>query len=100
MAIEQAATLLGVIALHTRRILAVYRRDGAAAIAQGIGTTAEAVKRRLEGGTGAQGGQEQFEQDGQSFSQFMRYLAISINAGFDVGRRKTIEWKALANAAR
>ena len=30
----------------------------------------------------------------------MRYLAISINAGFEVGRRKTIEWKALVNAAR
>ena len=32
--------------------------------------------------------------------QLMRYLAISINAGFEVGRRKTIEWKALVNAAR
>ena len=31
--------------------------------------------------------------------QLMRYLAISINAGFEGGRHKTIEWKALVNAA-
>ena len=35
MTIEQAATLMGVSARHTRRILAAYRRDGAAAIAHG-----------------------------------------------------------------
>ena len=44
MTIEQAATLLGVSARHTRRILTAYRKDGAAAIAQDISTTAEAVK--------------------------------------------------------
>ena len=32
---EQAATLMGVSARHTRRILAAYRRDGAAALAHG-----------------------------------------------------------------
>ena len=31
MTIEQAATLMGVSTRHTRRILAAYRRDGAAA---------------------------------------------------------------------
>ena len=35
MTIEQAATLMGVSARHTRRILAAYRRDDAAAIAHG-----------------------------------------------------------------
>ena len=35
MTIEQAAALMGVSARHTRRILAAYRRDGAAAIAHG-----------------------------------------------------------------
>ena len=35
MTVEQAATLMGVSARHTRRILAAYRRDGAAAIAHG-----------------------------------------------------------------
>ena len=35
MTIEQAATLMGVSTRHTRRILAAYRRDGAAAIAHG-----------------------------------------------------------------
>ena len=35
MTLEQAATLMGVSARHTRRILAAYRRDGAAAIAHG-----------------------------------------------------------------
>ena len=35
MTTEQAATLMGVSARHTRRILAAYRRDGAAAIAHG-----------------------------------------------------------------
>ena len=35
MTIEQAATLMGVSARHTRRILAAYRREGAAAIAHG-----------------------------------------------------------------
>ena len=35
MTIEQAVTLMGVSARHTRRILAAYRRDGAAAIAHG-----------------------------------------------------------------
>ena len=32
--------------------------------------------------------------------QLMRYLAISINAGFEVGHRKTNEWRSLVNAAR
>ena len=35
MTTEQAATLMGVSARHTRRILATYRRDGAAALAHG-----------------------------------------------------------------
>ena len=35
MTIEQAATLMGLSTRHTRRILAAYRRDGAAAIAHG-----------------------------------------------------------------
>ena len=35
MTTEQAATLMGVSVRHTRRILAAYRRDGAAAIAHG-----------------------------------------------------------------
>ena len=35
MTIEQAAALMGVSTRHTRRILAAYRRDGAAAIAHG-----------------------------------------------------------------
>ena len=35
MTTEQVATLMGVSARHTRRILAAYRRDGAAAIAHG-----------------------------------------------------------------
>ena len=35
MTTEQAATLMGVSARHTRRILAAYRRDGAAALAHG-----------------------------------------------------------------
>ena len=44
MTIEQAATLLGVSARHTRRILTAYRRDGAAVITHRIGTIAEAAK--------------------------------------------------------
>lgn len=35
MTIEQASTLIGVSTRHTRRILAAYRKDGAAAIAHG-----------------------------------------------------------------
>ena len=35
MTTEQAATLMGVSTRHTRRILAAYRREGAAAIAHG-----------------------------------------------------------------
>ena len=35
MTTEQAATLMGVSARHTRRILAAYRREGAAALAHG-----------------------------------------------------------------
>ena len=35
MTTEQAATLMGVSARHTRRILAAYREDGAAALAHG-----------------------------------------------------------------
>ena len=35
MTLEQAATLMGVSARHTKRILAAYRRDGAAALAHG-----------------------------------------------------------------
>ncbi len=35
MALEQAATLMGVSARHTRRILAAYREEGAAALAHG-----------------------------------------------------------------
>ena len=35
MTTEQAATLMGVSTRHTRRILAAYREDGAAAIAHG-----------------------------------------------------------------
>ncbi len=35
MTTEQAATLMGVSTRHTRRILAAYRRDGAAALAHG-----------------------------------------------------------------
>ena len=35
MTTEQAATLMGVSTRHTRRILAAYRKDGAAAIAHG-----------------------------------------------------------------
>ena len=35
MTTEQAATLMGVSTRHTRRILAAYRQEGAAAIAHG-----------------------------------------------------------------
>ncbi len=35
MTIDQAATLVGLSARHTRRILAAYRKDGAAAVAHG-----------------------------------------------------------------
>ena len=35
MTIEQAATLMGLSARHTRRILAAYRKEGAAALAHG-----------------------------------------------------------------
>ena len=35
MTTEQAATLMGVSTRHTRRILAAYRKDGAAALAHG-----------------------------------------------------------------
>ena len=35
MTLEQAATLMGVSTRHTRRILAAYRREGAAALAHG-----------------------------------------------------------------
>ena len=35
MTLDQAATLMGVSPRHTRRILAAYREDGAAAIAHG-----------------------------------------------------------------
>ncbi len=35
MTIEQASTLMGVSTRHTRRILAAYRKDGAAALAHG-----------------------------------------------------------------
>ena len=35
MTMDQATTLMGVSARHTRRILAAYRRDGAAALAHG-----------------------------------------------------------------
>ena len=35
MTTEQAATLMGVSARHTRRMLAAYREDGAAALAHG-----------------------------------------------------------------
>ena len=35
MALDQAATLMGVTTRHTRRILAAYRERGAAAVAHG-----------------------------------------------------------------
>ena len=35
MTMEQAATLMGVSTRHTRRILAAYREEGAAALAHG-----------------------------------------------------------------
>ena len=35
MTLDQAATLMGVSTRHTRRILAVYRADGAAALTHG-----------------------------------------------------------------
>ena len=35
MTLEQAATLMGVSERHTRRILAAYREEGAAAVAHG-----------------------------------------------------------------
>ena len=35
MTLEQAATLMGVSTRHTRRILAAYREEGAAALAHG-----------------------------------------------------------------
>ena len=35
MTLDQAATLMGVSTRHTRRILAAYRADGAAALAHG-----------------------------------------------------------------
>ena len=35
MTLEQAATLMGVSERHTRRILAAYRKEGAAALAHG-----------------------------------------------------------------
>ena len=42
MTLDQAATLMGVSARHTRRILAAYRKEGAAALAHGNrGTTVD-----------------------------------------------------------
>ena len=41
MTTEQAATLMGVSARHTRRILAAYRRDGAAALGQSRSQTGQ-----------------------------------------------------------
>ena len=35
MTVDQAATLMGVSARHTRRILAAYTEEGAAALARG-----------------------------------------------------------------
>ena len=35
MTLDQAATLMGVTTRHTRRILAAYREEGAAAVAHG-----------------------------------------------------------------
>ncbi|MCY4653541.1 MAG: helix-turn-helix domain-containing protein, partial [Dehalococcoidia bacterium] len=35
MTIDQAATLMGVSTRHTRRLLAAYRKEGAAALAHG-----------------------------------------------------------------
>ena len=35
VSLDQAATLMGVSARHTRRILAAYREEGAAALAHG-----------------------------------------------------------------
>ena len=37
MTLDQAAILMGVSTRHTRRILAAYRQEGAAALAHGIG---------------------------------------------------------------
>ena len=36
MTMDQAAELMGVSPRHTRRMLAAYRRDGAAALAHGL----------------------------------------------------------------
>ena len=41
MTLEQAATLMGVSTRHTRRILAAYREEGAAALAHGVIVDAE-----------------------------------------------------------
>ena len=36
MTLEQASTLMGISLRHTRRILALYREEGAAALAHGL----------------------------------------------------------------
>ena len=53
MSLDQAATLMGVSARHTRRILAAYRKEGAAALAHGHrgrrapNTTSETTKTEV-----------------------------------------------------
>ena len=52
MTVDQAATLMGVSTRHTRRILAAYREEGAAALAHGHrgrrapNTTPDSIKGR------------------------------------------------------
>ena len=45
MILDQAATLMGVSPRHTRRLLASYREEGAAAVAHGHHTTGAATTR-------------------------------------------------------
>ena len=71
-------------------------------IAQGISTTAAAVRQRLDEGVGgAQDATAQYEQDKADLMDLLKYVAEAINTGgLDVENERTIPWKRLVNAAR
>ena len=47
MTLDQAATLMGVTTRHTRRMLATYREEGAAAVAHGTGAASHPMQRPM-----------------------------------------------------
>ena len=47
MALDQAATLMGVTTRHTRRILAAYREKGVAAVAHATGAAGQPTQRPM-----------------------------------------------------